>query len=303
MLETNGRLAIIIVSWNVRHHLVRCLESLERTLAQDRVDATVWVVDNASADGTAGMVRESHPWVHLEPLDENLGFVGAINLALDHLRGQASAYWLLNPDTIVHPGTGVSLFSFLAAHPRAGMVSPKLLNSDGSLQECAFHFPGLAQALFALGWMPDRLYYTRLNGRYPPHRFDQDAPFKIDHPLGAAMMARAEAIEDVGPLDPAFFMYCEEIDWSWRMRKAGWDSWLLPAAEVTHVGGASSGQARPETTRYLWESRARLYKRYRGALTLALVRAVVLRTFAAKHRHADSRSWADCYEAILRAWQ
>jgi len=296
-------LAVIIVSWNVAAHLDRCLASLKHALTTDEVAAAVWVVDNGSTDGTAEMVRARHPWVELHAQGTNLGYVRANNLGLAALLDKAEALWLLNPDTVVPEGAVRTLLAFLESHPRAGLLGPKLLNADGSLQECAFRFPGLTQVLFSLGKMPDRLYYSALNGRYAPALFEQAEGFEIDHPLGAAMLARGDAVRDVGLLDDGFFMYCEEIDWAWRMRKAGWQTWLVPAAEVTHIGGASSEQARPATTAYLWESRARLYGKHRGWLTRALVRGLVLRTFSVRDAQAESTDWAAAYGRILAAWR
>jgi len=296
-------LAVIIVSWNVAEHLDRCLTSLKHALATDEVEAVVRVIDNGSADGTVEMVRERHPWVELHAQETNLGYVRANNLGLTVLLDRAEAIWLLNPDTLVPEGAIRTLLAFLETHPRAGLLGPKLLNADGSLQECAFRFPGLAQVLFSLGKMPDRLYYSALNGRYTPALFDQRDGFEIDHPLGAAMLARADAVRDVGLLDDGFFMYCEEIDWAWRMRKASWQTWLVPSAEVTHIGGASSQQARPATTAYLWESRARLYEKHRGCLTWTLVRGLVLRTFSARRAQAESADWTAAYDRILAAWR
>ena len=296
-------LAVIIVSWNVAAHLDRCLASLKHALTTDEVAAAGWVVDNGSTDGTAEMVRARHPWVELHAQGTNLGYVRANNLGLAALLDKAEALWLLNPDTVVPEGAVRTLLAFLESHPRAGLLGPKLLNADGSLQECAFRFPGLTQVLFSLGKMPDRLYYSALNGRYAPALFEQAEGFEIDHPLGAAMLARGDAVRDVGLLDDGFFMYCEEIDWAWRMRKAGWQTWLVPAAEVTHIGGASSEQARPATTAYLWESRARLYGKHRGWLTRALVRGLVLRTFSVRDAQAESTDWAAAYGRILAAWR
>lgn len=297
-------LAVAIVSWNVKKLLDDCLLSLREELGRTAVRADVWMVDNASADGSAEMVRERHPWVHLEASPENLGFVRGNNLILERLQQQGwpDFVWLLNPDTSIQPGALSTLLHFFGEHPRAGLVGPQLLNPDGSLQTSAFRFPGLLQPLFDLGRLPQRFYYTRFNGRYP----ESDAsgrPFRIDHPLGAAMMARGETIAQVGALDEQFFMYCEEIDWAWRMRKAGWEAWLVPAAKVVHYGGASTNQARPVTTAYLWESRAKLYRKHRGPLTRALVSAVVRRTFLQKAANAPNNEWRAIYAKIVAAWQ
>jgi len=296
-------LAVIIVSWNVAAHLDRCLTSLKHALTTDEVEAVVWVIDNGSVDDTVEMIRERHPWVELHAQETNLGYVRANNLGLTALLDRAEAIWLLNPDTLISEGAIRTLLAFLGTHPGAGLLGPKLLNADGSLQECAFRFPGLTQTLFSLGKMPDRLYYTALNGRYAPALFEQQDGFVIDHPLGAAMLARADAVRDVGLLDDGFFMYCEEIDWAWRMRKAGWQTWLVPSSEVTHIGGASSQQARPATTAYLWESRIRLYRKHRGWLTQALTRGLVRRTFSVRLAQAESANWATAYDRILTAWR
>ena len=296
-------LAVIIVSWNVRELLGRCLDSLQAELTQSSILAQVWVVDNASSDDSAEMVRGKYPWVNLEPLNENLGFVGGNNRVLQRLlrRELPDFVWLLNPDTEVRPPALTTLLDFLNQHPRAGLIGPQLLNSDGSVQQSAFRFPGLLQLLFELNLLPRRFYQTRWNGRYSRHHYAKRRPFKIDFPLGAAMLARGTAIQQVGPLDKQFFMYCEEIDWAWRMREAGWQNWLVPAAEVVHHGGASSGQARPQTTAHLWESRARLYRKHHNRYTYRIASALVRRYFA--RQKAPSTAWEETYTRINAAWR
>ncbi len=297
--NTSPTLTVIIVSWNVKNLLDDCVLSLREEIKRTVARTTVEVVDNASTDGSAEMLRERHPWVHLHAGTENLGFVRGNNLILERLQ-QQDYVWLLNPDTTIRPGALSILLRFFEDHPRAGLIGPQLLNPDGSAQTSAFRFPDLLQPLFDLGWLPQRFYYTRFNGRYPD---TNGQPYRIDHPLGAAMMARGAAIQQVGVLDPQFFMYCEEIDWAWRMQKAGWEAWLVPEARVTHYGGASTNQARPATTAYLWESRAKLYRKHRDPLTRALVSAVVRRTFSRKAVDAPNVEWRDAYTKIVAAWQ
>jgi GT2 family glycosyltransferase len=117
------------------------------------------------------------------------------------------------------------------------------------------------------------------------------------------MLARTAAVRQVGMLDEGFFMYCEEIDWAWRMRKAGWESWMIPEAKVVHVGGASTGQAKAETTVYLWESRARLYRKHRSRLTYTLASYIVRRAFSTRASKAESPAWEQAYRKIIQAWQ
>ncbi len=150
----------------------------------------------------------------------------------------------------------------MAAHPRCGLCGPKLVNPDGTLQHGAFEFPGLTQLLLETQRPLWRFRGTRLDGRYPPARYDAGEPFRIGHPLGAAMLARAEAVAEVGPLDPGYEMYAEEVDWAMRMKRAGWERWCVPAAAVKHYGGASSAQASERAERAKWLSRQRYYARY-----------------------------------------
>ena len=272
-------LAIIIVSWNVRDLLAACLRSLFEDLARSHIKAEVWVVDNASADGSPQMVAEEFPQVRLIASQENLGFAAGNNLALREVgirncekpNGQivipnsqfathnsqpatrnSQFVWLLNPDTEVRPGAATALMSALETHPSVGIVGAKLLYGDGSLQHSAFRFPGLLQLLFELFPIPARLYETRLNGRYPRHLYDGTAPFPIDHPLGASMMVRSETIMEVGLLDEDFFMYGEDIDWCYRIKTRGWKIIYYSQARILHHKGGSG--ASPKLLREFYRS-------------------------------------------------
>jgi GT2 family glycosyltransferase len=266
--------AVVIVSYNTVGLLRRCLASL----AGCSVALRTVVVDNASADGSAAMVRAEFPAAELIALDVNVGFAKGTNIGLAALgfqeaggRGQgtpppascplppAPYLLILNPDTEVQPGAIAALAAFLADHPRVGMASPRLLNPDGTPQAAAFRFPTplmTALDLFPPGEvLPGRLYGSWWHGRYPQER--GDAPFPIDHPLGACMLLRPEVIAQVGGLDEGYFMYSEEIEWCWRVRAAGWAIWQVPAARVIHVGGASTRQFRWKMLVALYRSRAR----------------------------------------------
>ena len=147
-------------------------------------------------------------------------------------------------------------------HPRCGLCGPKLLNPDGTLQHGAFEFPGLVQ--LALETQPPlwRFRGSRLDGRYPLEQYERGEPFRIGHPLGAAMFARASAIAQVGPLDEDFEMYAEEVDWAMRMQRAGWERWCVPKALVAHYGGASSGQVSARAEQVKWQSRRHYYAKH-----------------------------------------
>lgn len=278
-------LAIVVVSYNVRELLAACLRSVEASLAATPgLRAETWVVDNASADGSAEMVAAQFPWVHLVASRENLGFAAANNLALRRLglapqadgdlspaeeRTQPPRYaMLLNPDTEVQGDALGQMAAFLDAHPQVGGCCPRLSYPDGRFQHAAFRFPSLAQIALDFFPPPGRLngpvLDSRLNGRYPHRLYDTGRPFPVDFALGAALMVRGEAIRQVGLLDEGYFMYCEEMDWQRRLRAAGWPIFCVPTAHVVHYGGASAGQFRSAMYEALWRSRFRYFRRYHG---------------------------------------
>jgi len=302
-------LAVVIVSWNVRDLLEACLRSLFADLVHSELAAGVWVVDNASADGTPLMVARDFPDVHLVASQENLGFAAGNNVALKAILETPNPesripqfIWLLNPDTEVQLGAAAALLAALEAEPRVGVAGAELLYTDGSLQHSAFRFPGLAQLVCEFFPLPLRFYDTPLNGRYSRRLYEGESPFPVDHPLGAAMMVRAEAVAQVGLMDEGYRMYCEEIDWCWRMRKAGWRALCVPTAQVIHHAGRSTAQVPIPSFVNLWTSRARLYTRHHGPLTRCLARALVRAGMRRRMRGASPEMTAACRE-VLRTWE
>lgn len=299
--------AAIIVSYNTRALLGDCLRSLRRCTLPLRI----LVVDNGSRDGSPELVRDGFPEAELVEAGRNAGFAGGTNIGLRALGSERDTetrrhgdrerlsvpvgvprppglpvypyVLVLNPDTVVHPGAIEAMVAFLEAHPRVGLVGPRLLNPDGTPQPAAFRFPTLlmtALDLFPPGeLLPGRLLNSWWHGRYPQER--GDAPFPIDHPLGACMLVRRELLADVGAMDEAYFMYSEEVEWCWRIRRAGWAIWQVPDARVTHVGGAATRQFRRAMQVALWRSRARFADQvgppWRASAHRAIVRAGMLR--------------------------
>jgi GT2 family glycosyltransferase len=219
-------LGIVVVSYNTRNLMADCLESVYRSLEVWGRDAHVWVVDNASSDGSAEMVRERFPQATLIASPDNLGFARANNLAMAEMAGLDTPprhVLLLNPDTLLDPEAIPAMVSFLDENPRVGIAGAQLCYGDGSFQHGAFHFPTLWMVFFDFWTINHRFINSRLNGRYPRRWYEAGAPFPIDHPLGAALMIRWETFQEVGPLDTDYFMYCEEIDWCIRIKLAGWE--------------------------------------------------------------------------------
>lgn len=300
-------LAVVIVTWNVRALALDALRTLFADLAAHGPEADVYVVDSASSDDTAGAVAAAFPQVHLTASADNLGFGRANNLALRQIGfGQPGAaplpraVYLLNPDTLTQPGATRALYGALMAHERTGLVGARLMYEDGAFQHSAFRFPGLRQLWVELFPAPARLYDSAFNGRYPRRLYDAGAPFPVDFVLGATMMLRREVVVQAGMFDEQFFMYCEEIDWAWRIRRAGWGVECVPAARVTHLAGRSSGQARPRSVVSLWTSRLRLYEKYYPAWKLALARHMVAAGMARRARSAADPALAEAYRAVER---
>ncbi len=265
-----GRTSVVIVGWQVRDLLRACLRSIARH--EDRAALEVWVVDNASTDGTAAMVATEFPWVRLVPLAENPGFAAANNIALRGATGDVCI--LLNPDTELHAAALTALAAYLRGHPSVGVAGPRLVNPDGSLQSAGFAPPSLFQVWYDLVPWPRRFYHSRLNGRFIEPL--PDAPYPVGFPLGACLATRRDVLDAVGSLDEAYGMYMEEIDFCARVRAAGYTVHILPQVVVTHHGGRSTRQA-PE------------------AMFLALHRA--RRRFSAEHH---PRWWRWCAARLTR---
>ncbi|MCS6870664.1 MAG: glycosyltransferase family 2 protein [Anaerolineae bacterium] len=283
-------LAVVIVTWNVRELVLQALRTLVADLSATDLDWAVWVVDNASADGTADAIRAAaFERLHMIESGANLGFGAGNNLALRALGfsdtpAQAPsaprAVFLLNPDTIVHTGAVRALYDALFSLPRAGIVGARLTYADGSLQHSAFRFPDLMQIALDLLPLPSalhgRLYESALNGRYPRRLYAPDQqPFAVEHTLGAAMMLRREAIEATGLFDESYFLYAEELDWSMRIRRADWEIYLVPSAHITHLEGQSARQVRPQSVVHLWRSRLHFYRKFYTPTYVWLVRRLI----------------------------
>jgi len=267
-----AQLAVIIVNWNTRDLTLDAIRSLLADVEQTPNSPTteVWVVDNASSDDSVTAIREQFPQVHLVASKENLGFARGNNAAIKAIgfggskpdQDLPNAVYLLNSDTITHQGATKTLYDALMRVSGAGVVGARLTYGDGSFQHSAFAFPGLSQLWIDLLPAPNRFYDHQLNGRYPQESYHGSQPFPVDHTLGATMMLKREVIQQTGMFDEQFHMYCEEIDWSWRIQHAGWNIYCVPQARVTHLGGQSTGQVRPTSTINLWTSRLQLFDKY-----------------------------------------
>jgi len=282
-------LAIVTVSYNTRELLAECLAAALAGLEQSGLSGDVWVVDNASADGSAEMVRERFSAVRLVANDQNVGFAAGNNLALRSLSESAPRHVLfLNPDTRVVGDALGEMVRFLDAMPGAGVAGARLVHGDGSFQHSAFAFPGLLQILFDFFPLHPRLLESRLNGRYPRRLYQAGRPFAVDHPLGAALMIRTQALAQVEGFDERFFMYCEEVDLCRRVKKAGWGVYCVPQAEIVHLVAQSTQQFRDRMFVALWRSRFLMFDQHERAAWRWAARRLVRLGLGAERRRATA---------------
>jgi N-acetylglucosaminyl-diphospho-decaprenol L-rhamnosyltransferase len=275
---------IVIVNWNTRDLLKKCLETV--FASQGDFVFTVVVVDNASNDGSVAMVRDQFPDVKLITSDFNGGYPYGNNLGLralgfhgaNQIDAEAPRYaLLLNPDTEVPPEAIYRMVAFMDANPDVGVAGPKLLMPDGTFDKACrrsfpspqvafYHFSGLAK-LF-----PDSERFARYNMTFKP--IDELA--EVDSVVGAYMQVRREAIEDVGLLDEDFFMYGEDLDWAYRIKAAGWKVIYDPEVVVWHVKRAASRKNRRAQFEFYRAMLIFYRKHYRATTPLWLHSLVML---------------------------
>ena len=229
--------AVIIVNWNAREDLRVCLASL---YADPRpcVPYDVWVVDNASADGSAAMVAAEFPRVHLCANTENLGFSKANNQAIAQTNSRY--VFLLNSDAAIHAGALETLVAYADAHPSVGILGPKVLNPNGTLQFSCRRFPSLGAGFFRKTYLGRLFPHNKFARDYLMTDFDHNSDKAVDWVSGCAMLIRRATIDKIGALDERFYMYCEDVDICQRVWDSGQEVVYMPEAVVTHAIGRSS---------------------------------------------------------------
>ncbi len=239
-------LSIIIVNWNTKTLLIQCLSSIFEKTKGLKIE--VIVVDNDSQDGSVSEVKKAFPHVHIIGNERNLGFAKGANQGLQKASGRNIL--LLNPDTQVKNGAVERLMSFMDGHLDVGAIGAQLLNLDGSKQNSIANFPSLATELLnksLLRWLFPK--------KYPSKRRNYVEPIEVDSVIGACMMVRRDAINQVGLLDEDYFLFLEETDWCYRMERAGWKVYHIPHAEVFHSQGKSTEAVRKRARIEFYRSR------------------------------------------------
>jgi len=224
--------SVIVVSYNARDHLERCLETVAGRAHE------VIVVDSGSTDGSRELVRERFPGVRLVELAENRGYGAGANKGIRIASGRW--FLLLNSDAWPVGNRVEELVAFGDRHPEIGVAGPKLLNPDGSLQRSVRGFPTVWRLATEYFFLRKLAPGTRALNAFYAANFDHETVRKAEFLMGAVLLLRREAIAQVGGFDERFFMFSEETDLCYRMHKAGWTVEFFPEAEFVHVGGAST---------------------------------------------------------------
>ncbi len=297
-------ISIIIVSWNVRERLRACLASLPSAGSVETI-----VVDAGSADGTPAMVRAEFPAVQLISSADNLGYGRGNNLGLAAAHGRLC--FILNPDTELEGEPLSRMLAYLDAHPQVGVLGPRLLLGDRSVQSSRRRFPSLVTALFESTWL-EPLAPRSLLAHYYADDLPTDQPVEVDWLVGAALLVRRVVWEQVGGLDESFFMYSEELDWQRRIRGAGWKIVYFPDALVRHFEAQSSVQVPAATHIRFNSSKVRYFRKYHGALAGESLRWYLLGHFAVQlalewckgvlgHQRELRQARVATYRAVLRS--
>jgi GT2 family glycosyltransferase len=260
-------ISIIIVNWNTRELLLECLASIFETVK--KVSFEVWLVDNASDDGSVEWAKKKYPEINVIQNERNLGFAAANNLAFKKMKGSYAL--LLNTDaTLIDSATEI-LFNFMESNPKAGIACGQLLNTDGSKQNSIANYPSLFSLLFNETVM--RILFPN---KFPSKRKEYIAPLEVDSCIGACMIVRKEAMDKVGTLDEGYFFYLEETDWAYRMKQAGWGVYFLPKARIFHAQGKSVGKSANKKIMF-YRSRYYFFKKWHKSTYIIICTAVFSR--------------------------
>ena len=227
-------ISIVIVNWNTKDLLLACISSIFDTIKE--LTFEIWLVDNASTDGSVEAAKKGCPDIHIIKNQMNLGFAAANNLAFERMKGRYAL--LLNTDTTLTDGAAQELYNFMEENPGVGMACGQLLNADGTKQNSIANFPSLLSLL-----TNESLLRFLFPKKYPGKRYTYDTAIEVESCIGACMIIRKKAMADVGLFDEDYFFFLEETDWACRMRKAGWKIYFVPSAKIFHAQGMSIGKS------------------------------------------------------------
>lgn len=236
-------ISIIIVNFNTGKFIFRCIDSISKFLLEDNQDKEIIVVDNNSSDGSCEKLKIRKD-IRLVENNENLGFARAVNRGLQIAKGDF--IFILNPDTVLTKDSVGHLFEFARQNKEVGIVAPKLLNPDGSVQPSCYHDPTLLAAL--------REYFWGIRDSFQKYAPKGSVPVRVDAVVGAAMLIPRKVINRVGTFDERYFMYFEDLDYCRRVRKEGFNVYYLPKSKIYHEHGGVTRTVPASARRWLIES-------------------------------------------------
>ncbi|MDR4496872.1 MAG: glycosyltransferase family 2 protein [Candidatus Scalindua sp.] len=263
-------ISFIIVNWNTRDILINCLNSIYKTVRD--IDFEIFVVDNNSTDGSQAAVRKHFPEVTLIENRTNTGFAHANNQALKMMHGRFSV--LLNSDTVLPDAAIKELLAFMKDSTETGVAGVQLVNEDGSRQNSIDNFPSIETEIFNKSLLRKLFLH-----KYPSKGVIYNNPIEVDSVIGACMMVRKEALDDVGFLDEDYFFFLEETDWCLRMRKRGWKVHHVPGVKVLHLAGHSKKKAPWQAEIEYYRSLYLFFRKNRNfssTLTIRILKPVVV---------------------------
>ena len=250
-------LSIIIVNWNTKEYLLHCIDSILQK--KGSIPMEIIVIDNGSRDRSGEEVKRQFPGLRLIENGRNLGFAKAVNQGL---RVSSGRYLLLlNPDTQLREGAIENLVSFMESHAEAGVAGAQLLKGDGSKQNSIANFPSLTTEL-----LNKNLLRRLFPKKFPGKEKDYPEPIEVDSVIGACMMVRRDVLDQVGLLDEDYFLFLEETDWCYRIKRAGWRIYHVPQAEAYHFQGKSAETVKKRARVEFYRSRYQFFKKNRGYL-------------------------------------
>jgi hypothetical protein len=302
-LEDLPRVDVGMVTFNTRELTIAALHRLMD--ASDGCRLRLLVRDNASSDGTAEAVAAQFPDAEVDAASENLGFAAGVNTLL--ARSDAPWFLALNSDAWPEPGAVRRLVRAAEAFPSAAAVAPRLERPDGTLEHSTYPFPSLKVAAVTGAGLYHRVGRRRAQDLLLMGSWMHDHPRPVDWAVGAALLLRRAALEDIGGFDEEFFMYVEDLEWAWRARQRGWEIRFEPSAVVRHVGNASGEAAygRRRTATYLHNT-YRFYGRHHRPISTTAFRALNLAgcarlylQFRLRRDRAQAAFWADHVRAHL----
>lgn len=229
-------ISVIIVSYNTGDILIPCLQSLYKSKGDFSME--VLVIDNASSDNSLSLVEENFPQVRLFANSENLGFAAACNQGYQHSTGRYLL--LLNSDAFVSEEALQNALLFMDSHPDCGLCAGKQVTPEGQLKPSARQFPSVLSKLLIMSGLQDRYPSSPFFGQADYRYFDHESPLLVDWAPGAFNLIRRQMLDEIGFFDERYYMYFEEVDLCLRAQKAGWKSFFIPDAVVSHIGGASA---------------------------------------------------------------